>query len=322
MMRIPAEFDLHAIEVFLLTVELGGMTQSAQHMQITQSAVSQIIARLEACVGAPLFDRSLRPLGLTIAGKMLYERGQSLLADTKRLYDDVRSGEDLPLNVVTIGMSESLAVPLTAPLIAHTNAQVRQWKIRSGISAKQHDDFLARRFDILVTGSNMLEQMPGIDHHSVVDDPFVLVFPRDWSGSIEPDEVSKTLPFIRYALDTGMGQRIERQLVRLRLHLPQRIEVDITHQQLMTVARGLGWSITSLLCLAAQSHMLPDLRIEPMVHGTFKRRVQVLARAGEFGRLPEEIAVLGRCVLRDTTFPPLIDELPWLESQIGWPSTL
>ncbi|MFD2781729.1 LysR family transcriptional regulator [Novosphingobium pokkalii] len=65
-MRLPAEFDLHGLEVFVLTVELGGMTACAQQLRITQSAVSQTITRLEQGIGAPLFDRSLRPLGLTL----------------------------------------------------------------------------------------------------------------------------------------------------------------------------------------------------------------------------------------------------------------
>ena len=72
-MLLPSEFDFHALEVFVLTVELGGMTASAQQMRITQSAVSQTIARLEQGIGTMLFDRTLRPLGLTPAGRALYE---------------------------------------------------------------------------------------------------------------------------------------------------------------------------------------------------------------------------------------------------------
>ena len=74
-MRLPQEFDLHALEVFVMTVELGGMSQCASHLQVTQSAVSQTIAKLETGIGAPLFDRTMRPLGLTASGKALYARG-------------------------------------------------------------------------------------------------------------------------------------------------------------------------------------------------------------------------------------------------------
>ena len=70
-MRLPPEFDLHALEVFVLTVDLGGMTMSAQQLRVTQSAVSQTITRLEQGIGAPLFDRSLRPLEQRRANALL-----------------------------------------------------------------------------------------------------------------------------------------------------------------------------------------------------------------------------------------------------------
>ncbi len=317
-MRLPSEFDLHTIEIFMLTVELGGMTQCAHHLRLTQSAVSQSIAKLEFGVGAPLFDRSLRPLGLTASGKALFERGQRLIADAKKVYDDVREGAQLPLDHITIGMSESLAAQLTAPLMENHGMEVRRWKIRSGISVMQHDDFLSRRYDMLVTGSNMLEKVGGLDHHDVVEDPFVLVFPSDYSGPVEPIEAINNLPFIRYALDTGMGQRIERQIVRMKLKLPDVIEVDMTYQQLSLVALGLGWSITSLLCIAAQTSLLPKLRVAPMTRGGFSRRVQVVARTGELGDLPAKTAALARTVLREKTFPPLVDALPWVKPQLIW----
>ena len=318
-MRLPAEFDLHAIEVFLLTVEHGTMTQCATHLNLTQSAVSQTIAKLEHSLGAALFDRKLRPLALTATGKALFERGQSLLAAAKHVYDQSRERAGLPMDSVTIGMSESLAIQLTAPMLHALGGRVRSWKVRSGISAKQHDDFLARRFDMLVTGTNLLEKIPGIDHHSVVDDPFVLVFPRDYRGSVSLSGDIAGLPFIRYSLDSGMGQRIERQIVRMKLHLANVIELDVTHQQLTAVSQGLGWSITSLLCLAAQMPLLNQLRIEPLSRVAFSRRVQVVARSGELGQLPADIAQLAQRVLAETTFPPLVEALPWLGPLLARP---
>jgi len=319
MTRLPPEFDLRALEVFRLAVDLGSMTKCGQQLHLTQSAVSQIIAKLEQGIGSPLFDRRLRPLALTAHGRALYSRAETLLSDAKTAYDEVRAGANLPLDRVTIGMSESLAIQLTAPVLHHFGTRVRHWRIRSGISAMQHDDFLARRFDMLVTGSNLLERMPGIEHHSIVDDPFVLIFPRDYDGTIDLTTLPPNLPFIRYALDSGMGQRIERQIVRMRLALANDIEVDVTHQQINAVAQGLGWSITSLLCLAAQMPLLDQLRIEPLSRGAFSRRVQVVARSGELGEVPADIARLSQRVLAENTFPPLVEALPWLGPLLAGP---
>jgi DNA-binding transcriptional LysR family regulator len=316
-MRLPAEFDLHGLEVFVLTVELGGMTACAQQLRITQSAVSQTITRLEQGIGAPLFDRSLRPLGLTPAGRALHERARKLLAGARTAYDEVREGAQQPIDQLTVGMSESLANLLTAPLLRRHGMRVGSWRVRSGISLKQQQEFLSRRCDMLVTGSNTLEKHPGIEHHDVIDDPFVMIFPADHTGSVEPADVAERLPFVRYSLDTGMGQRIESQLTRMKLRLPNVIEVEIIHQQLTTVGLGIGWSITSLLCLAALPQLMPQLRVEPLPRGRFARRIQVVARMGELGDLPAQTAALARETLLDQVLPPLITTLPWAGPLLG-----
>ena len=101
-MKLPQEYDLHALEVFVMTVELGGMSQCAAHLQVTQSAVSQTIARLETGIGASLFDRTMRPLGLTASGKSLFARGQKLIAHASLVYDEVRQGASLPISPASL----------------------------------------------------------------------------------------------------------------------------------------------------------------------------------------------------------------------------
>lgn len=310
-MLLPPEFDFHALEVFVLTVELGGMTASAQQMRITQSAVSQTIARLEQGIGATLFDRTLRPLGLTPAGRALYERATRLLATARTMVDEVREGANQPIDKVTVAMSETLAILLTGPLLGRLGPRVARWRVRSGISLNQQQDFLARRCDMLVTGSSVLEKHEGVVHHDVIDDPFVMVFPTTWRGSVDALETAEALPFVRYSLDTGMGQRIESQLTRMRLRLPNVIEVDIVPQQLNAVALGIGWSITSLLCLAAMPWLIPQLRVEPLPRARFARRIQVVSRTGELGDLAGETARLALDAIRAESLPPVLSQLPW-----------
>ena len=318
-MQLPPEFDLHALEVFILTVELGGMTASAQQLRITQSAVSQTIARLEHGIGATLFDRSLRPLGLTPAGRALYERATRLLATARTMVDEVREGAHQPIDKVNVGMSETCAILLTAPLLRHHGQRVGRWRMRSGISLVQQQDFLARRYDMLITGSSVLEKHEGIDHHDIMDDPFVMVFPHDYDGPADPSAAADRMPFVRYSLDSGMGQLIESQLTRMRLRLPNVIEVDIVHQQLNAVALGIGWSVTSLLCLASSPALMQQVRVEPLPRGRFSRRLQVVSRQGELGDLAEQATVLARKVIREEILPTLSARLPWAADMVGWP---
>ena len=224
----------------------------------------------------------------------------------------MREGANLPVDQITLAMSETFATLLTAPVLRRFGMRVGRWRIRSGISLVQQQDFLARRVDMLVTGSNTLEKHPGIEHHDVMDDPFVLIFPKDYTGSSEPAEAAERLPFVRYSLDHGMGQRIESQLTRMKLRLPNVIEVDIMHQQLTSVALGIGWSITSALCLAAMPGLLDQLRIEPLPRARFSRRVQVVGRSGELGNLALQTAQMAREVLMTDTMTPLLQQLPWI----------
>ena len=56
------------IRQFLAVVDAGSFTQAAQHIRVTQPALSIGVAELERQVGAPLFIRSRRQIRLTEAG--------------------------------------------------------------------------------------------------------------------------------------------------------------------------------------------------------------------------------------------------------------
>lgn len=320
-MKLPQEFDLHALEVFVMTVELGGMSQCAAHLQVTQSAVSQTIARLETGIGASLFDRTTRPLGLTASGKSLFVRGHKLIAHARLAYDEVREGANLPISSVTVAMSFSLANQLTAPILQNLGPRADRWNIRSGISMEHQGEFLARDIDMMVTGSFNLEHRDTVELHAVFEESFILVFPRNYREPLDLIGVPSTLPFIRFSRLTGTGQQIERQIVRMKLKLPQLVEVESAHQQLALVAAGIGWTITTPVCLAAVPELLPELRAEPMMRGRFSRAVQVVARIDELGDIPQLTAALCQQVLRENTFPPLIAEYPWMSQQLSWPAT-
>jgi DNA-binding transcriptional LysR family regulator len=318
-MRLPQEFDLHALEVFVMTVELGGMSQCASHSQVTQSAVSQTIAKLELSIGAPLFDRTMRPLGLTPSGKSLFARGQKLIAHARLAYDEVREGANLPISSVTVAMSFSLADQLTAPILQSLGSRADRWNFRSGISMEHQGEFLARDIDMLVTGSFDLEHRDTVELHPVFEESFILVFPKEFREPLDLAGLPSALPFIRFSRLTGMGQQIERQIVRMKLRLPQVVEVESSHQQLALVAAGLGWTITTPVCLAAVRELSPQLRAEPMTHGRFSRAVQVVARTNELGDIPGLTARLCEKVLKEETFPPLIAAYPWIQQQLVWP---
>ncbi|EIM25088.1 LysR family transcriptional regulator [Microvirga lotononidis] len=69
------------MEVFVRAVDLGGFSAAARALRMTPSAVSKLMARLEARLGARLVNRSTRKLQLTPEGAAYYDRAVSILAD-------------------------------------------------------------------------------------------------------------------------------------------------------------------------------------------------------------------------------------------------
>lgn len=320
-MKLPQEFDLHALEVFVMTVELGGMSQCAVHLHVTQSAISQTIAKLEGSIGATLFDRTMRPMGLTASGKSLFARGQALIGHARSTYDAVREGASLPISSITVAMSFSLANLLTAPILRELGGRADRWTIRSGISMEHQSEFLARDIDMLISGSFNLEHRGLLELHPVFEENFILVFPASYNAVVDLQHIVPLMPLIRFSRLTGMGQQIERQIVRMKLRLPQLIEVESSHQQLALVAAGVGWAITTPACLAVVPELHNLLRPEPMTRGRFSRQVQIISRAGELGNIPSLTATLCQNALRNETFSRTFDSFPWIEDQLVWPTT-
>lgn len=58
-------------QVFLTIIEVGSFSKAAEHLFMTQPAVSQYIKQLEVELGISLFDRSTKKLHLTGAGKLV-----------------------------------------------------------------------------------------------------------------------------------------------------------------------------------------------------------------------------------------------------------
>ena len=74
------------MEVFARVVELGGFSAAAKTFRMTPSAVSKLVARLEARLGVRLINRSTRKLQLTPEGSTYYDR-------VVRILDDINGAE-------------------------------------------------------------------------------------------------------------------------------------------------------------------------------------------------------------------------------------
>jgi DNA-binding transcriptional LysR family regulator len=66
------EAILELYRVFYVVARYGNISAAAQHLYITQPAVTRSIQKLEAYMGVPLFSRTSRGVRLTVEGRVLY----------------------------------------------------------------------------------------------------------------------------------------------------------------------------------------------------------------------------------------------------------
>jgi LysR family nitrogen assimilation transcriptional regulator len=71
--------DLHELRTFVAVADLGTVSKAAEHLHITQPALSRRIANLEGELGLKLFDRVGRRLLLTSEGAQLLKECRGLL---------------------------------------------------------------------------------------------------------------------------------------------------------------------------------------------------------------------------------------------------
>ncbi len=104
------------MEVFVCVVERGGFSAGARACRMTPSAVSKLVTRLEARLGARLVNRSTRAFQLTPEGCAFYERATRILADITDAERNAGAGEQ-PVGRVRLNTSASYATHVLAPIL-------------------------------------------------------------------------------------------------------------------------------------------------------------------------------------------------------------
>ncbi|NKX44390.1 LysR family transcriptional regulator [Roseicyclus persicicus] len=113
---MPRNLDLTALRAFVAVADAGGVTKASGYLNLTQSAVSMQIKRLEEMLDVGLFDRSTRRLVLTGPGEQMLGYARRML----ELNDEVLqrlTASDYE-GVLTLGVPHDIVYP-AIPQVLH-----------------------------------------------------------------------------------------------------------------------------------------------------------------------------------------------------------
>ena len=136
------------MEVFVRVIEQGGFSAAARTCNMTPSAVSKLVSRLEQRLGARLINRSTRQLQLTPEGCVFYERSIRVLADLDEA-ERCASVHSTPRGRVRINANVPFGQHFLLPLVPQFLAQYPDVTLDI-VLTDEVVDILEQRTDIAV----------------------------------------------------------------------------------------------------------------------------------------------------------------------------
>lgn len=130
--------DITTLRSFVAVAQNGGVTRAAGYLNLTQSAVSMQLKRLEELLGIELLDRSNRRIALTPAGEQLltYARRMVDMNDEvfARLTHQAFEGE------LMLGVPHDIVYPVIPKVMQRFNAEFPRVKVN--LVASYTDDLI------------------------------------------------------------------------------------------------------------------------------------------------------------------------------------
>lgn len=298
--------DWELLASWVVVIESGSVSEAARLLRISQSAVSQRIKQLETIFATSLLDRSTRPAQPTAAGQRLFENAKDLLTRADQMMESVRNVSRAKRMIVRFGCVDSFAAtigPLLIKALSSSSHQIRLW---SGITPTLEASIESRQLDLAVTTS--VQSLPGISRAQLFTERYYAVLPATFEinklGSLL--DLSRHLQFIRYSARSLIGQQIDEYLQASGDALERTCEFDATDPLLSLVGSGMGFALTTPLCLWQSRHFIPNVRVLPLSAFTrqgrpypdMTRKFYLAYRQGELGTLPNEVRDLVRIAVR------------------------
>jgi DNA-binding transcriptional LysR family regulator len=207
--------NLDSLRIFCSVVAQRSFSRGAAINQISQSAATQAVRRLERELGIELIDRSKRPFVLTSAGEMCYEAFRELLELYDGLVARIQSLRSEVSGVVRVGAIYSVGL--------HDMSHCMREFLRRYPKAQVRLEFMhpTRIYEGIVTGELDLgvvsypQSSPEIDVLPLREERMVLVFaPSHPFSQREQVHISELNGEAFIAFDRGLAVRkhIERYL--------------------------------------------------------------------------------------------------------------
>jgi LysR family transcriptional activator of nhaA len=146
-----ADLNYHHLRYFWAVAHDGNLTRTAERLNLSQSALSVQIRKLEDRLGQPLFERRGRQLHLTEAGRIALDHADTIFATGDELLDTLRetgrARQALRVGAIST-LSRNFQVAFLRPVLGRPDVEVI---LRSGSGRELIAGLEALSLDVVLT---------------------------------------------------------------------------------------------------------------------------------------------------------------------------
>ena len=244
--------DVLGLQAFISIAERGSFRAAASHLNLSQTALSHRVRKLEESLGTPLFLRTTRQVSLTAAGTTLLPRARRVFEDLGSAINEVRVDVHAADEQVAVGCLPTVAVHCMPSVIAAFA------KRHPGIGVRVHDNSASEiadkvqsgeaEFGVTIVAANRWD----LELKPIVKEAFVLVshrsMPLAGSTSLTWAQLQGE-PLVRISAETGNRILIDDALGARRDSLTWRYEVQRVVTAVSLVRSAIGYAIVPQLAL-------------------------------------------------------------------------
>ncbi|WNC93443.1 LysR family transcriptional regulator [Paraburkholderia sp. FT54] len=278
MNRFPG-VDLDALRAFVAVASHASFNDAAIELNLSASALTRRIKRLEEALDATLFERTTRTVALTSAGELLLPRAQGVLRELDASLELVSEATRIRTGQLTIACIPTVAKFMLPKIVGSYHKrrpEVRLRLIEANLATVvQRVAIGEAEFGIAF----LVNESPELAIDELLVDPYVLACPADHPLAASEHVTWPELrpwPLIVSGTSSGNRRMLDAALRDIDWRPDRLIEIEHLTTSLGLVEAGLGISIIPRCAAPRDAHA--RIAIRPLVDPTVARTIGLIRR--------------------------------------------
>lgn len=273
------KIDFDGIQAFVTIAELGGFNKAAEHLHVTQTALTRRVQKLESYLGLKLLDRTTRYVELTAVGRDFLPQARSIVHDMTMAVGRLKDMSRTHRGSFTLACVPTMAAHILPMLIHQYSATHPDNRIRlvDAASYEVRDAVLNNQAELGISIQG--EGHPDLAEWPLFDDPLMFFCRTDHPLSDAPsvswaDMAGADLIVVSNLTATRVF--MDYQLAKRGISLTSAYEVQHHATAISLVAAGIGCAILPASTYGQGDR--PNLRRIALTSPVVQRKVILLSR--------------------------------------------